>query len=305
MGEWRRTRGRWGWWGWWGRWVWGSLLVDGADVAPLTDLSVLRAVTTFKQAAGCLLGRGSTEQGTEGTEGQRDRGTEGLTIPASCSRDPGSLPPSSALRFNDHTSRPDHSARRRRRRRPWHSAEWDNGRRNQCHNKSTTARATNQATRRTRSSTRPRSEGRWYLECVSAADISLWLSGSSLASCCSSYIRTAHTPHNYRIYTLNIAVGTPQVSFPVLVDTGSSDFVRLLGATFDQLSHIDQYWPTVDRKYLVRNLGMQTIWADTVESRGFLNPSRIKSQRPAPVPSGQRQWSRVLGYYHHRRLPDP
>ena len=91
--------------------------------------------------------------------------------------------------------------------------------------------------------------------------LSLWLKPDLLLL---SYIRTAHIPHNEYTYTLNIAVGTLQISFPLLVNTGSSDFVRL-----------------------------------------FLNPPRIKSQRPAPIPSGQRQWSRVLGYYHHRGLPDP
>ena len=42
--------------------------------------------------------------------------------------------------------------------------------------------------------------------------------------------------HNNSVYTVDITVGTPQVKFPILVDTGSSDFVRLLcfGATFDQ-----------------------------------------------------------------------
>ena len=72
--------------------------------------------------------------------------------------------------------------------------------------------------------------------------------------------------HN-SVYTVDITVGTPQVRFPILVDTGSSDFVRLLsfGATLDQFSPTD-HCAAVDREHLMRNLGMQTIWTSTVES---------------------------------------
>ena len=147
----------------------------------------------------------------------------------------------SALRFDDddddHISRtkPNHSTRRGRGRgrrgASWDSAEWDDGRYNQCHNKSTTAAAAtttttttttarNQTTRRTRrarSSYRPHSKGRWYLECVSTR----YRTRSPYSSCGSHPILDS-------IYTLDITVGSPQVSFSLFLDTGSSDFVRLV-----------------------------------------------------------------------------